>query len=45
MDGGKIWIADDFDTPDPPLEALFYRPITAEPSEGTPTPAKRKKKT
>jgi prevent-host-death family protein len=24
MDRGKIWIADDFDAPDPQLEALFY---------------------
>ena len=23
MDQGKIWIADDFDAPDPELEALF----------------------
>ena len=24
MDVGKIWIADDFDAPDPEFEALFY---------------------
>jgi len=24
MDRGKIWIAEDFDAPDPALEALFY---------------------
>jgi len=24
MDRGKIWIADDFDAPDPEIEALFY---------------------
>ena len=24
MDRGKIWIAEDFDAPDPELEALFY---------------------
>src|SRR5438876_11559397 len=24
MDRGKIWMADDFDAPDPELEALFY---------------------
>ena len=24
MDLGKIWIAEDFDAPDPALEALFY---------------------
>jgi prevent-host-death family protein len=30
MDKGKIWIADDFDAPDPALEALFYEaPITS----------------
>jgi prevent-host-death family protein len=28
MDRGKIWMADDFDRPDPKLEALFYGPIT-----------------
>jgi len=27
MDAGKIWIADDFDAPDPDLEALFYAEI------------------
>src|SRR5215813_11585985 len=31
MDRGKIWIADDFDAPDPELEALFYAPIDAGP--------------
>ncbi len=36
----KIWIADDFDAPDPELEALFYgEPIVPEPSP------KKKKKT
>ena len=45
MDKGKIWIADDFDTPDPTLEALFYGPITTEPPGETPAPTKRKKKT
>jgi prevent-host-death family protein len=30
MDEGKIWIAEDFDAPDPALEALFYNaPITS----------------
>jgi len=24
MDAGKVWIADDFDAPDPEIEALFY---------------------
>jgi len=29
MDRGKIWIADDFDAPDPEIEALFYdAPLT-----------------
>ena len=33
MDQGKIWIAEDFDAPDPELEALFYdAPITSEPA-------------
>lgn len=45
MDRGKIWIADDFDRPDPELEALFYGPITTEALEETPAPPKRKKKT
>jgi prevent-host-death family protein len=34
MDRGKIWMADDFDRPDPELEALFHAPITT----GTVTP-------
>ena len=39
MDKGKIWIAEDFDAPDPELEALFYdAPITCEPAR------KRRKK-
>jgi hypothetical protein len=45
MDRGKIWIADDFDHPDPQLEALFFGPITTEALEETPAPPKRKKKT
>jgi prevent-host-death family protein len=28
MDKGKIWMADDFDRPNPKLEALFYAPVT-----------------
>jgi len=29
MDRGKVWIADDFDAPDPELESLFYdAPLT-----------------
>ena len=37
MDRGKIWISDDFDAPDPEIEALFYdAPLT--------TNASRKKK-
>jgi prevent-host-death family protein len=32
MDQGKIWIAEDFDAPDPALEALFYdAPLTTAP--------------
>jgi prevent-host-death family protein len=39
MDQGKIWIAEDFDAPDPALEALFYdAPLTTAP------PRKRRKK-
>jgi prevent-host-death family protein len=36
MDEGKIWIADDFDAPDPELEALFYADIP-----GVSSPQKR----
>jgi prevent-host-death family protein len=40
MARGKIWIADDFDAPDPELEALFYdAPIVT-----SPEPKKKKKK-
>lgn len=39
MDKGRIWIAEDFNAPDPELEALFYdAPLT------TNAPGKRKKK-
>jgi len=39
MDKDKIWIAEDFDAPDPALEALFYdAPLTTAPAR------KRKKK-
>ena len=39
MDEGKIWIAEDFDAPDPVLEALFNdAPITSAPAR------KRKRK-
>jgi len=32
MDKDKIWIAEDFDAPDPALEALFYdAPLTTAP--------------
>jgi len=41
MDRGKIWIADDFDAPDPELEALFYdAPLTTAPA----SKARKKKK-
>ncbi len=47
MDRGKIRMADDFDHPDPELDALFYGPITTGPLEA-PAPSKtqpgRKKK-
>jgi len=40
MDRGKVWIADDFDAPDPELESLFYdAPLTTNVSR-----KKRKKK-
>ena len=32
MDRGKIWIADDFDAPDPELESLFYAPLDLGPA-------------
>jgi len=39
MDRDKIWIAEDFDAPDPALEALFYdAPLAAAPAR------KRRKK-
>jgi len=39
MDQGKIWIAEDFDAPDPALEGLFYdAPLTTAPAR------KRRKK-
>ncbi len=41
MDHGKIWIADDFDAPDPELEALFYAPIDLGPPLKTPVSAKK----
>jgi prevent-host-death family protein len=37
---GKMWIADDFDAPDPELEALFYDA----PFVSSPEPRKKKKK-
>jgi len=43
MDRGKIWMADDFDQPDPELEATFHDPITtAAPVQKT-TTSRRKK--
>jgi prevent-host-death family protein len=44
MDKGKIWMADDFDRPDPKLEALFYAPVTTgSGSRKTPSPGRKKK--
>ena len=38
IDEGKIWIAEDFDAPDPAFEALFYdAPLTT-------TPARKRRK-
>ncbi len=46
MDQGKIWIAEDFDAPDPALEALFHAPIDlghpVKPPAATKKPAKKK---
>jgi prevent-host-death family protein len=44
MDRGKIWMVDDFDRPDPELEALFYGPITTETREENAVPPRRRKK-
>jgi prevent-host-death family protein len=36
MDKDKIWIAEDFDAPDPGLETLFYdAPLTSDPARKT----------
>jgi prevent-host-death family protein len=41
IDEGKIWIAEDFDAPDPAFEALFYdAPLTTAPARKS----KRRKK-
>jgi prevent-host-death family protein len=42
MDRGKIWMADDFDHPDPKLETLFHGPVTTETAK--PSSAQKKKK-
>jgi prevent-host-death family protein len=51
MDRGKIWIADDFDTLPPEVEALFYAPIPGfeapqkpQPRPTTATPTRKRKK-
>jgi len=44
MDRGKIWMADEFDHPDPELEALFNAPITTE-TPAPPAAPKRKRRT
>ena len=42
MDQGKIWIAEDFDAPDPALEALFYEaPLTTAPTRKSKRTKKR----
>jgi prevent-host-death family protein len=42
MDRGRIWVADDFDAPDPEIEALFYdAPFT---TKAEAKPARKKKK-
>jgi prevent-host-death family protein len=42
MDRGKIYMSDDFDHPDPVLEALFFGPITTKASKRRPAPKKKK---
>lgn len=47
MDRGKIWIADDFDAPNPELEALFHAPLDLGPAsriKNQPVRKLRKKK-
>ena len=51
MDAGKIWVADDFDTLPPELEALFYAeipgvhsPAKHGPRPGASLPPKKRKK-
>lgn len=45
MDRGKVWIADDFDAPNPELEALFYdAPLTTTPPHEKNRKNKKKKK-
>ena len=44
MDRGKVWMADDFNAPNPELEALFYGPITSEPPAQKSVARKRKSK-
>ena len=38
MDRKRIWIAEDFDAPDPELEALFYRDLPESEPSRTYTP-------
>ena len=45
MDRGKVWIAEDFDAPDPELESLFYAPLTTDAAQGTAAPRRKRKKT
>jgi prevent-host-death family protein len=42
MDRGKIYMSDDFDHPDPAIEALFFGPITTKSSKRGTTPKKKK---
>ena len=44
MDRGTLWIADDFDAPDPALEALFHAPIDLGPPLKKPASAKKSSK-
>jgi prevent-host-death family protein len=44
MDRGKIWIAEDFDAPDPELEALFHAPLMVDPPPETAVRKKKRKR-
>ncbi|MFY9842045.1 MAG: type II toxin-antitoxin system prevent-host-death family antitoxin [Terriglobales bacterium] len=45
MDRGKIWMAEDFDEPEPGMEATFHGPITTDAAPVQKTTTARRKKT